>query len=281
MQGFIKDYRKELQSDIWLMPPLYHRVWQYLKYQVNHESSEIPMKDGSKFRIEKGQHLTSVRAIAKGVGWYENMVFKEPNPKTITVILDWLVQNGMIEISRGKGNRQYTLITLLNWEKYQSKDDDGNSKVTRNGEGRKHETDINKNNKNDLKNDKKDKTYSRKRVYDENSIHYRLANLLYQKILENNPEHKKPNLQKWADDVRLMMERDNRTEEQIAYLIDWVQKDDFWKTVILSTSKLREKFDQLVMTIKSQREKVVPINQNKQRIPRAFQSLQDWAEGDS
>jgi len=118
---------------------------------------------------------------------------------------------------------------------------------------------------------------SRKQVYDEDSVHFKLALRLYERILENNPDHKKPNLQKWADDIRLMMERDNRTEEQISFLIDWCQQDSFWKRNILSTGKLREKFDQLVMNVKAQREKVVSINREK-HIPRAFQSLQEWAE---
>jgi hypothetical protein len=92
---------------------------------------------------------------------------------------------------------------------------------------------------------------SPKQVYDEDSIFLKLANQLYQKILENNPNHKKPNFQKWADDIRLMMERDNRTKEQISYLIDWCQSDSFWKVNILSPAKLREKFDQLALKVKS------------------------------
>jgi hypothetical protein len=148
MSGYIKDYRKETKSDIWLMPPLYHRVWQWLKYQVNHEDSMIPQHDGSKLLIKRGQHLTSVRSIAQGVGWYEGPVWKEPNPKTISSILDWLEKVKMIVINRGRGNRQYTLITLINWEVYQPKEHGGNSKVTANGEGSKQQTDINKNVKN-------------------------------------------------------------------------------------------------------------------------------------
>jgi hypothetical protein len=154
LSGFIKDYRKELQSDIWLMPPLYHRVWQWLKYQVNHEPNEIPMLDGTKFKVKKGQRLTSVRNIAQGIGWYEGLIWKEPNPKTVSNVLVWLEKNDMILIERGRGNRQYTLITLLNWDKHQCKSDGGNSKVTGNGEGKKQVTDINKNDKECLKNEK-------------------------------------------------------------------------------------------------------------------------------
>ncbi|WP_256846872.1 conserved phage C-terminal domain-containing protein [Paenibacillus sp. Pae108] len=150
MQGYIKDHRKELVSDIWQMPPLYHRVWQWLKYQVNHEGREIPQPDGTRFLINRGQHLTSIRNIAQGVGWYEGALWKQPNPKTIDTILKWMVKNDMISVDRGRGNRQYTLITLLNWDIYNPKDNDG---VTANGEAREQQTDINNNVKNVKKKD--------------------------------------------------------------------------------------------------------------------------------
>lgn len=143
MQGFIKDHRKELTSDIWALPPLYHRTWQYLKYMVNHDDNEIPMTDGSKFLIKKGQHLTSLRNIARGIGWYEGAKWKEPNPKTVSKIIEWLCKNNMIKVENGKGNRQYTLITLLNWDLYQHSESRGNSKET----PKKQLADINKNDK--------------------------------------------------------------------------------------------------------------------------------------
>lgn len=253
MGGFIKDYRSELRSDIWMMPPLYHRVWQYLKYKVNHSPNKIPMEDGNFFSINPGQHLTSVRSIAQGVGYYEGLVWKEPNPKTISTILTWLEKQQMIKIDRGRGNRQYTLVTVSNWDLYQVENGGGNSKGTASGEGREQRADIKKNDKEGLKNEKKREVG--KQVYDETSNHFQLANRLYQKILINNPNHKKPNLQNWANDVRLMMERDGRNEKQIAYLIDWVQNDEFWMKNVLSISKLRERFDQLVMQVKSNRKK--------------------------
>lgn len=98
---------------------------------------------------------------------------------------------------------------------------------------------------------------SRKQVYDEESIYFQLADRLHQRILNNNPNAKKPNMQTWSNDMRLMMERDDRTEEQIAYLIDWVQNDSFWMSNIMSPKKLREKFDQLVLRIKAERNQTV------------------------
>lgn len=153
MEGWIKDHRRELNSDIWSMPPIYHRVWQYIKYMANHEDNTIPMRDGSKLDIKKGQHLTSVRTIARKVGWYERGIFKEPNPKTIQSVLDWLEKSNMIYTN--KSNRKYTLITVVNWAFYQA---DDNIKVTEsNGvevTERQQTADINNNDKNDKKKNK-------------------------------------------------------------------------------------------------------------------------------
>lgn len=77
-----------------------------------------------------------------------------------------------------------------------------------------------------------------------------LATLLRDKILSNIPTFKEPNLPMWAKEVRLMRERDNRTEEQIRYMINWCQKDHFWQANILSTRKLRDKFDTMVAQVK-------------------------------
>ena len=137
-QGWIKDYRKEIDSDIWVMPPLYLKVWQYLKYMANHQTSTIPMTDASKETIERGQHLTSYRTIARKVAYYENRVYKEPNAKTIKKILEWLEKNNMIKLEHGSGNRQYTKITIVNYELYQCREEEqvtekkheSNTKVT-------------------------------------------------------------------------------------------------------------------------------------------------------
>jgi hypothetical protein len=81
------------------------------------------------------------------------------------------------------------------------------------------------------------------------------AQLLFKLMLQNNPSAKEPNFDKWADDFRLMRERDNRTDEAIKYLIKWTQKDDFWSTNILSPTKLRKQFDTLVVKIKKEKGK--------------------------
>lgn len=94
--------------------------------------------------------------------------------------------------------------------------------------------------------DKKDNSpKSNKRIYDVDSIPYQLAEYLFEEMKKNNHEARKPDLHKWANDIRLMMEIDNRKEEQVRNMITWSQSNEFWKGVILSAKKLRDKYDQM------------------------------------
>lgn len=125
MEGWIADHRKELKSDIWLMPPMYHRVWQAIKYSVNCSPAKIPNRDGTFTELLPGQHATSYRILAEKVGYYEGKKWKTPNVKTIKQILDWLVKQNMISVW---GNTSGTIITVENWEVYQFSEAKGNTK---------------------------------------------------------------------------------------------------------------------------------------------------------
>ncbi len=72
----------------------------------------------------------------------------------------------------------------------------------------------------------------------------RLCNRLADRIEANGS--KRPEINKgWRDAARLMLDRDKRTEEQVARCIDWCQSDEFWRGNVLSMPKLREKYDQM------------------------------------
>lgn len=66
-------------------------------------------------------------------------------------------------------------------------------------------------------------------------------------IRKLNPSFKEPIIESWANDIRLMRERDNRTHKDICELFKWANQDKFWSVNILSPSKLRDKWDQLSM----------------------------------
>lgn len=74
---------------------------------------------------------------------------------------------------------------------------------------------------------------------------YNLADYLFSKILHVAPKTKKPNLDSWADTIRLMRERDELTHQEIKSVFDFANCDSFWSTNILSPGKLRDQFAKL------------------------------------
>ncbi|MCP4116489.1 MAG: hypothetical protein GY737_13975 [Desulfobacteraceae bacterium] len=89
------------------------------------------------------------------------------------------------------------------------------------------------------------------------SFEYRIISKIIASIQELDMNCKVPEgeeaLKKWAVHVDRLNRLDKRTEEQIEFVVDWVVKDPFWKKNIRSAEKLREKFDQLVANIQSER----------------------------
>ncbi|WP_426554594.1 Replication protein O [Bacillus safensis] len=187
--------------------------------------------------LKKGELVTSIRKLGDHWSWSNTKVSQ---------FLDLLKSDGMIDY---KKDTKKTLITIVNYGVYH---DSENEKKTQN----EHEKDTKRTQKHTIKNEKNVK--NEKNI--NNSRHkyepcdMENANLLYQKILENNPQAKKPNLEKWASDFRLIRQIDKRTDKQVKYLIDWTQQDSFWKSNILSPASLRKQFDKLTVRIKSERE---------------------------
>ena len=97
-----------------------------------------------------------------------------------------------------------------------------------------------------------------KKVFMSDSEEIRLSKLLFDLMRINNPNCKGPNnFQGWAKSVDLMFRIDNRTSDQVEYLVRWSQQDDFWMGNILSMGTLRDKFDRLVIQAKKN-----PIKEN-------------------
>lgn len=71
------------------------------------------------------------------------------------------------------------------------------------------------------------------------------AQWIYQKVLITSPTAKEPNWTAWANDIRLMRQRDNRTHREICAVFEWASKDSFWCTNVLSPATLRKQWDKL------------------------------------
>lgn len=54
------------------------------------------------------------------------------------------------------------------------------------------------------------------------------------------------NMQTWAKQIDLMIRCDAREPPEIERVIRWCQQDQFWRSNIMSTGKLREKYATLL-----------------------------------
>ena len=91
-----------------------------------------------------------------------------------------------------------------------------------------------------------------------------MAKEMFARIQKLNPNHKQPNFEAWANDIRLLGERDGKSHPEIIELFEWANQDRFWQANILSPRKLREKWDVLV------------LQRNRQAKPRGDNLSMEW-----
>lgn len=187
--------------------------------------------------------------------WQKRLRISE---KQLRRALDNLTEDGVIKRTfkglKGKGSSIYLLTRFEDTNKDTNKDtNEGSNKYSKinsldisqgtNEDSNKGTKKGNTSKNNNLRIISKD-------IYVETSNEYRLSKYLFELIRKNNPTHKEPNLQTWAKHIDYMIRIDKRKVEDIELVITWCQRDKFWYKNILSTKKLREKYDQLFMQMK-------------------------------
>jgi hypothetical protein len=63
--------------------------------------------------------------------------------------------------------------------------------------------------------------------------------------IENNGSKRPTINDRWRTSARLLLDKDGRTVEQVLGAIEWSQASEFWRGVVLSMPKLRDKYDQM------------------------------------
>ena len=64
----------------------------------------------------------------------------------------------------------------------------------------------------------------------------------------------------WIDEIRLLIETDKATIEEIIDVFEFLKRDDFWQQNILSTKKLRKHFQTLLLQSRSSKKVTTPKN---------------------
>jgi hypothetical protein len=237
--------RSIFESEIWYKPPEYLKIWLYLIGKANHK--------GRKYRgyyCERGQYFCNYKELREQLSYkigYRNKKYGDFAPKTLMKYLRKTQRITTTKKPRG------ILVTIINYDTYQTlgnyekTSEETNEETTKKPQRNQKPLSINKNYKNE-------KNF--KNIYSQNSDEFRLSELLLNLILERNPEHKRPDLQKWAGHVDRMIRLDSRRADDIETVIEWCQANEFWQNNIISTQKLRDKFDQLKMKMEAENNKL-------------------------
>lgn len=242
MQGWIKLHRRVLKH--WIFQDSeYFKFWIYILLDVNHEDKKI-LWNKELVEIKRGEKITSLKKLSEEFNCSREKVRR---------FLELLKNDTMIDIV---SNTRYTQITVLNYDSYQADEHTGNTRKKHERDTSETRTDINKNDKN-IKNYKNILLSELKNSDFENPLYYELTISFYELFKKNLQELNisTSKLEKskgsWIEHIRLLIENDKRTVEELREVFTFLRNDSFWKQNILSTSKLREKFETLLIKSRS------------------------------
>jgi hypothetical protein len=192
--------------------------------------------------------------------YLKGQVFSYDESITSDMVKGWrdaLAEHDQIELYK-HDNNEY--ISHPNWKEYQSIRSDMYvpSRIPKPKRSRNEvvtET-VHKLSKGKLSKEKESPPKNQVVNFSEEDV--KMVDLLSSLIKMRNPEWEmKGSPDKWAEDINKIHRIDGRNYEQIEYMIRWVQKDSFWCQNILSASKLREKFNDLIPKVRGASNKTI------------------------
>lgn len=125
MEGWIKIHRKILDNPIVCKDSDYFMVWMYLLLNASHKDYSALFR-GKRITLHAGQLITGRLAISKATGVESHKVYR---------ILEALKTEQQIEQQASSKN---SLITILNWEIYQSGEQQNEQRVSNKRATREH-----------------------------------------------------------------------------------------------------------------------------------------------
>ncbi len=232
MDGWIKLHRKVIDSQVFASSGLF-KLWCLCLMKANHVENWVDVEGlTTPIKVMPGQFITG-RFSLHG-DYYPR---KKKNNKSPSTLWNWMQKLENMENLNIKSYTKYSIITIINWNEYQLSSQQPNNNLTTTSQ--QPNTD---------KNEKNEKNEKKKELYAETSNEVRLSSILLLKILEIQPNFKKPNIQKWAKVVDLTVRIDKRTPQGIEDTINWLygsnQNGDY-PFVVQSPSALRDKFDRI------------------------------------
>jgi len=174
-------------------------------------------------KVERGQLAYSKKALQEKWSWSNTKV---------TNFLRLLVE---MERINTKTTPLTTVITILNYDKYQTQAYQNNNESI----SEAYQSNTENIHYKKVKESKEVKKERRGTSFTPNDM--AMAHHIFERLQEISEHIQKPNFDNWANVIRLMRYRDKIPAELIRQVFDW-SAQGWWKGKVLSPSKLREKF---------------------------------------
>lgn len=250
MSGWIKTYRQLVDWEWYQDSKMVHLLL-HLILKANH--ADLKWRG---ITIKRGQLLTSRKKLSVETGISE---------QSVRTCLERLQSTNEIAI---KSTNRNTIITITKYGTYQSSEIEINQQINQ-PINQQSTSQLTNNqpaiNQPSNKNDKNDKEYKKNILSEINSDDFPEINSDYLEITKAFHALFRYNLVEagasttiidkakgtWIDSIRLMIESDGYTINDLRDVYRFLQKDAFWKQNILSTSKLREQMHKLKLKIKN------------------------------
>jgi hypothetical protein len=209
-EGFIKVYRKLFDHALWKEKREFSRAEAWIDLLAT-----ARYKEGTTKAIINDRHVEWGRGQLVAANRFLLSRWNWKSNSKVSSFLKMLVEQGMITYDL---EQKIGRITICNYDSYNTSE-----------------------NTNQIAKQPKD--------FSEESIEYVLTQRLFEKIQERSPDHREPNYQTWCKSIDMLIRVDKKSPADVARVIDWCQSDAFWQNNILSTDKLRAKFDQLKLNM--------------------------------
>ena len=250
MTGWFKIHRQLLDSPFWTCEPFTRcQAWIDLIGLANHADNFFYVR-GIKVDIKRGQCGWSEVALAQRWKWSRTKLRK---------FLNDLEKEQQIGQQKGNVNQ---IITIINYDLYQQEEQQTGQQKDSKKTAKRQQKDINKNEDNN-KNEENKKNYNTILLSDlEKSdilTEHQKITIEFWKLFKNNilsmggsvAQIEKSKSAEWVESIRLMMEVDKITIEQLqtAYrCLNPMDKkhSEFWVKTCYSTDNLRKNFNKII-----------------------------------
>lgn len=246
--------------DHWLKPEKpYSRfeAWLDLIRGANHAPNKFMLK-GQLIEVQRGQQARSQVTLAQDWGWSRDKVRR---------FCKLLEDEGKII---QQNNNLTSIITICN---YSEKQGNKTADNTADNTAEKQQTDSKRDTNNNDNNENNEKESSENKFSDQDLI---TAEYMFKRLQGLDPDFKQPNLNKWADEIRLIRERDKRDHRLICEVFKFANESSFWKGNIQSPTSLRKHFSKLKVQREEQEGKKAEAK--KISLPRIDFAFLDWVD---